>query len=317
MWGKYKRDITRAKERLSSREEMDVPFVLDGGTPAKVKFERSTLEPKNVNVEGTLNETVMAGARFVEGLLQRCRDGGCPPEFILLAGGTSRMPMVKRVFEETLKIDCRTWTQGREAISLGAALRARNLWGSTETKRTITKPTKSHNPDSSVSMEAGKSKKQKDAVVERRAAADKAKMEAAAAGSATADFMKLVQPDDKLAVIVGAKPLPRTELTKKLWTYIKKHGLQDEKVRTQINADDALKAVFNGKKSVSMFEMTALLSGHVKSTETNNPKKPFSTPTYGDRKSSEPKPRPKPRPKPKKPEAVWETIGRWIFGSKW
>jgi chromatin remodeling complex protein RSC6 len=166
-------------------------------------------------------------------------------------------------------------------------------------------------------MEAGKSKKQKDAVVERRAAADKAKMEAAAAGSATADFMKLVQPDDKLAVIVGAKPLPRTELTKKLWTYIKKHGLQDEKVRTQINADDALKAVFNGKKSVSMFEMTALLSGHVKSTETNNPKKPFSTPTYGDRKSSEPKPRPKPRPKPKKPEAVWETIGRWIFGSKW
>ena len=138
MWGKYKRDITRAKERLSSREEVDVPFVLDGGTPAKVKFERSTLDGKlneTVILEGTLNETVMTGARFVEGLLQRCRDGGRPPEFILLAGGTSRMPMVKRVFEETLKIDCRTWTQGREAIALGAAIKARDLWISTETNK--------------------------------------------------------------------------------------------------------------------------------------------------------------------------------------
>jgi chromatin remodeling complex protein RSC6 len=79
-----------------------------------------------------------------------------------------------------------------------------------------------------------------------------------------AAFMKPVQPDDKLAVVVGAKPLPRTELTKKLWAYIKKKGLQDKKVKTQINADDALKAVFNGKKSVSMFEMTKLVSGHLK-----------------------------------------------------
>lgn len=76
--------------------------------------------------------------------------------------------------------------------------------------------------------------------------------------------MKPVQPDDKLAVVVGSKPLPRTELTKKLWVYIKKNGLQDKKVKTQINADDALKAVFNGKKSVSMFEMTKLVSGHLK-----------------------------------------------------
>ncbi len=75
--------------------------------------------------------------------------------------------------------------------------------------------------------------------------------------------MKPVQPDAKLAAIVGSKPLPRTELTKKLWAYIKKHGLQDKKKRTQINADDALKAVFNGKKQVSMFEMTKLVSKHV------------------------------------------------------
>jgi hypothetical protein len=59
-------------------------------------------------------------------------------------------------------------------------------------------------------------------------------------------------------------PLPRGELTKKLWDYIKKNKLQDEKKRTLINADDALKVVFGGKKQVSMFEMTKLVSGHVK-----------------------------------------------------
>lgn len=76
--------------------------------------------------------------------------------------------------------------------------------------------------------------------------------------------MKPVQPDAKLAEIVGSKPLPRTELTKKLWAYIRKHGLQDKKNRRNINADEALKAVFNGKKTVSMFEMTKLVSKHVK-----------------------------------------------------
>ncbi|HRI83243.1 MAG: hypothetical protein RLZZ129_98 [Verrucomicrobiota bacterium] len=76
--------------------------------------------------------------------------------------------------------------------------------------------------------------------------------------------MKPVTPDDKLAAVVGSNPLPRTELTKKLWAYIKKNGLQDKKVKTQINADDKLKAVFNGKSKVSMFEMTKLVSGHVK-----------------------------------------------------
>ena len=76
--------------------------------------------------------------------------------------------------------------------------------------------------------------------------------------------MKPVTPDDKLAKVVGDKPLPRTELTKKLWVYIRKNGLQDAKKRTLINADENLKAVFNGKKQVSMFEMTKLVSGHVK-----------------------------------------------------
>ena len=76
-------------------------------------------------------------------------------------------------------------------------------------------------------------------------------------------FMRPVQPDDKLAAIVGSTPLPRSELTKKLWNYIKKHGLQDKKKRTMINADDALRPVFNGKSQVSMFEMTKLVSGHI------------------------------------------------------
>ena len=75
--------------------------------------------------------------------------------------------------------------------------------------------------------------------------------------------MKPVTPDAALAPIVGSKPLPRTELTKKLWAYIKKNGLQDKKDRKMINADAALKAVFSGKSKVSMFEMTKLVSGHV------------------------------------------------------
>jgi len=79
-----------------------------------------------------------------------------------------------------------------------------------------------------------------------------------------AAFMKPVTPDAKLAAVVGSSPLPRTELTKKLWAYIKKNGLQDKKVRTQINADDTLKAIFDGKKSVTMFEMNKYVSGHLK-----------------------------------------------------
>ena len=79
-----------------------------------------------------------------------------------------------------------------------------------------------------------------------------------------AAFMKPVQPDAALIVVVGAKPIPRTELTKKLWAYIKKNGLQDKKKRVNINADANLKVVFGGKKTVTMFEMTKLVSKHVK-----------------------------------------------------
>jgi chromatin remodeling complex protein RSC6 len=76
-------------------------------------------------------------------------------------------------------------------------------------------------------------------------------------------FMKEVKPSEDLAKIVGDKPLPRTEVTSKLWAYIKKNGLQDKKNRRNINADAALKAVFGGKSVVNMFEMTKLVSKHL------------------------------------------------------
>ena len=79
-----------------------------------------------------------------------------------------------------------------------------------------------------------------------------------------AAFMRPVTPDAKLAEVVGSKGLPRTELTKKLWAYIKKNGLQDKKNKRMINADANLKAVFGGKASVNMFQMTALVAKHVK-----------------------------------------------------
>ncbi len=78
-----------------------------------------------------------------------------------------------------------------------------------------------------------------------------------------AAFMAPKTPSAQLAEIVGDKPLPRTEVTSKVWSYIKKHGLQDKVNRRNINADDKLKAVFGGKKTVSMFEMTKLVSAHL------------------------------------------------------
>jgi upstream activation factor subunit UAF30 len=76
-------------------------------------------------------------------------------------------------------------------------------------------------------------------------------------------FMKPLTPDSALANVVGAKPLPRTEVVKKLWAYIKKNGLQDSVNKRMINADDTLKPVFGGKGQVSMFEMTKLVNGHL------------------------------------------------------
>jgi chromatin remodeling complex protein RSC6 len=78
-----------------------------------------------------------------------------------------------------------------------------------------------------------------------------------------AAFMAPVTPDASLAEVVGAKPIPRTEVTKRLWAYIKKNKLQDAKNRRMINADATLKPVFGGKATVNMFEMTKLVNKHV------------------------------------------------------
>jgi chromatin remodeling complex protein RSC6 len=77
-------------------------------------------------------------------------------------------------------------------------------------------------------------------------------------------LMKPVQPDDLLAAIVGSAAIPRSEITKRLWDYIKKNGLQDQKVKTNVHADEKLKPVFGGKSTVTMFEMTKLVSQHIK-----------------------------------------------------
>jgi upstream activation factor subunit UAF30 len=79
-----------------------------------------------------------------------------------------------------------------------------------------------------------------------------------------AAFMRPVTPSAALAEVVGTKPIPRTEVTKKLWAYIKKNGLQDKKNKRMIKSDDTLKPVFGGRATVNMFEMTKLVSKHVK-----------------------------------------------------
>jgi upstream activation factor subunit UAF30 len=82
-------------------------------------------------------------------------------------------------------------------------------------------------------------------------------------GSANAAFMKPMNPSAALAAVVGAGAMPRTEVTKRVWAYIKKHGLQDAKEKRNINADANLKAVFGGKAKVNMFEMTKLVNKHL------------------------------------------------------
>jgi upstream activation factor subunit UAF30 len=97
----------------------------------------------------------------------------------------------------------------------------------------------------------------------KKAASKPAKKKAASKRKPSAAFMKPLTPSKELAMVVGASPLPRTEVTKKLWGYIKKKGLQDAKNRRNINADEALRPIFKANQ-VSMFEMTKLVSKHLK-----------------------------------------------------
>ena len=94
--------------------------------------------------------------------------------------------------------------------------------------------------------------------------AKKSTAKKSAARKPNAAFMKPMTPSSSLAEVVGTKPIPRTEVTKKLWAYIKKNGLQDKKNKRMIKSDDALKPVFGGKAQVNMFEMTKLVNKHLK-----------------------------------------------------
>jgi upstream activation factor subunit UAF30 len=103
----------------------------------------------------------------------------------------------------------------------------------------------------------------KKATAKKATAKKAAPKKAASKRKPNAAFMKALTPSTTLAAIVGSSALPRTEVVKKLWAYIKKNGLQDNKNRRNINADDKLKPIF-GKNQVSMFEMTKLVSKHLK-----------------------------------------------------
>lgn len=122
-----------------------------------------------------------------------------------------------------------------------------------------TKKAKKKAPAKAKSKTKAKAKK---AAVKPKAKA-KAKAKSKTKRKPNAAFMKPMNISDALSPVVGSKPLPRTEVTKKLWEYIKKNKLQDAKERRNINADDNLKKVFGGKKQVSMFEMTKLVNKHL------------------------------------------------------
>ncbi len=111
-------------------------------------------------------------------------------------------------------------------------------------------------------MAAKKAKKKAAKKVAKKPMAKKAAKKSARKPNAA--FMKPLTLSAALGEVIGSKPMPRTEVTKKLWVYIKKNGLQDAKNRRNINADAKLLAVFGGKKQVSMFEMTKLVSKHLK-----------------------------------------------------
>ena len=97
----------------------------------------------------------------------------------------------------------------------------------------------------------------------KRAVKKSARKKTASKRKPNAAFMKPMTPSSQLAAVVGSSPMPRTEVTKKLWAYIKRKGLQDQKERRMINADENLKSVFGGKSRVSMFDMTKLVNKHL------------------------------------------------------
>ncbi len=134
------------------------------------------------------------------------------------------------------------------------------------TKKTTAKKPAAKKAPAKAKKPAAKKAAPKKAPAKKKPAAKKAapKKKPAAKRKPNAAFMKAMMPSAELAAVIGDKAMPRTEITKKIWDYIKKNKLQDSVNKRMINADDKLKPVFGGKKQVSMFEMTALVSKHLK-----------------------------------------------------
>jgi upstream activation factor subunit UAF30 len=131
-------------------------------------------------------------------------------------------------------------------------------------KKAAKKPAKKPAAKKPAAKKPAAKKPAKKAAPKKAAPKKAAPKKAAAKRKPNAAFMKAMTPSGVLAAVVGSMPIPRTEVTKKIWDYIKKNKLQDSINRRLINADDKLRQVFGGKKQVSMFEMTKLVSNHLK-----------------------------------------------------
>lgn len=121
-WGRYRRSLREAKERLSDLQSQDIRFVLSGGTPAKVSLARA-------DFENMIAPRLQKAANLVKDVHTRSIEAGHQPDFILLAGGTCRIPAVKKVIEEVTGAPCKQFDYGREAIALGASVKAHLEWG--------------------------------------------------------------------------------------------------------------------------------------------------------------------------------------------
>ena len=141
---------------------------------------------------------------------------------------------------------------------------AANVSTTTTVVKTAKKPARKPAAKKPAKKPSAKKSATKKAPAKKAPAKKSAPKKATAKRKPNAAFMKAMMPSTTLAAVVGSMPLPRTEVTKKIWDYIKKNKLQDAVNRRLINADDKLRAVFGGKGKVSMFEMTKLVSNHLK-----------------------------------------------------
>ena len=144
----------------------------------------------------------------------------------------------------------------KKATKRGVAKKKKKATKRKAAKRKVTKKKK-------VAKKKKKVAKKKEKVAKKKKATKKKAQKKKSKRKPNPAFMRPMQPDTALAAVVGSTPIPRTEITKRLWIYIKKNDLQDSKNRRMINGDAALRAVFGGKSQVSMFEMTKLVSRHM------------------------------------------------------